>query len=191
MSIDSKSVGDPQRFQTFDTLVAGLTALPTAPLDVGSVISVIIRGDGGQRQTLNRVRLSPLEGVHGDAWQRQKRRDPQEQIAVMQADVAQLIANGQPLALFGDSLFLALDLSTQNLPAGSTLRVGSALLEVTPTPHNGCRKFQARFGSDALRFVSTRELRPRNLRGVYMHVIVEGDAGPGDAVSVVERGRAS
>ncbi len=82
------------------------------------------------------------------------KRDPEMQIAVMQPDVAALIANGQPLTLFGDALFLELDLSTANLPAGSRLRVGAALLEVTPAPHNGCRKFQARFGAEALRFVS-------------------------------------
>ena len=106
------------------------------------------------------------------------------QIAVMQADVAELVANGQPLTLFGDSLFLALDLSTPNLPAGSRVRVGGAVLEVTPVPHNGCRKFQGRFGQDALRLVSMKELRHRNLRGIYMRVVEPGEAGPGDAVEV-------
>jgi MOSC domain-containing protein YiiM len=111
------------------------------------------------------------------------------QIAVMQAAVAELIANGQPLTLFGDNLFLELDLSAQNLPAGSRVRVGEAVLEVTATPHNGCRKFQARFGQDALRFVSSKELRHRNLRGIYMQVLEPGDVRPGDAVEVMARAR--
>jgi len=90
--------------------------------------------------------------------------------------------------LFGDNLFLDLDLSVDNLPLGSRVRVGGATLEVTPKPHIGCRKFQARFGPDALRFVSKPALRHRNLRGIYMRVFEAGDAGPGDAVEVLARG---
>ena len=90
-------------------------------------------------------------------------------------------------ALFGDNLFLSLDLSTENLPPGSRLRVGGALLRVTPMPHNGCHKFQARFGPDALRFVSKAELRHRNLRDVYLRTVEGGEITPGDPVSVTER----
>jgi MOSC domain-containing protein YiiM len=67
--------------------------------------------------------------------------------------------------------------------------VGAAILEVTPKPHNGCRKFLGRFGNGALRFVSKPELRHRNLRGIYLRVIEAGDAGPGDPVEVIRRGR--
>jgi MOSC domain-containing protein YiiM len=107
----------------------------------------------------------------------------------MELAVAELIANGQPLTLFGDNLFLTLDLSTPNLPPGTRLRIGGAVLEVTPKEHNGCHKFRGRFGTDALRFVSTRPLRHRNLRGIYMRVLDEGEIGPGDGVEVLARQR--
>ena len=91
------------------------------------------------------------------------------------------------LTVFGDILFLALDLSVENLPTGSRLRLGRALLEVTVKPHNGCRKFAARFGHDALRLVANPQLRHRNLRGIYLCVVEAGEVAVGDAVAVVSR----
>jgi MOSC domain-containing protein YiiM len=188
-SVDSDSVGDLARFRTFSDLERELYELARSPVDRGRVGLVVRRAAGGRREVLDQIGVSADAGVTGDAWGRRPQRDPDMQIAVMQADVAQLIANGQPLTLFGDNLFLELDLSASNLPAGSRVRVGSAILEITPMPHNGCRKFQARFGQDALRFVSTKDLRDRNLRGIYMRVVEPGDVRPGDPVEVLARPR--
>jgi MOSC domain-containing protein YiiM len=148
---------------------------------------IVRRVGGGRREVLDGIELSTDAGVPGDAWSWRGQRDPEMQIAVMQADVAELIANGQPLTLFGDNLVLEMDLSASNLPAGTRLRVGGALLEVTPFPHNGCKKFQARFGADALRFVSMKALRQLNLRGIYMRVVEAGKVRPGNAVEVLTR----
>jgi hypothetical protein len=185
--IDSDTVGEEKRFLTLSGLEEGLAALLPAPSDQGTVALLSRSSLGGLRETPDRVWLTPQEGVPGHAWGRSPDPDPEAQLAVMQADVATLIANGQPLPLFGDNLFLELDLSTANLPPGSRVRAGSAILEVTPTPHNGCRKFRSRFGDAALRFVSRRDLRPRNLRGIYMRVIEAGEIGPGDSVEVLSR----
>jgi len=106
----------------------------------------------------------------------------------MRRDVAELIANGQPLTLFGDNLFVGLDLSTANLPAGTRLRVGDALVEMTRKPHDGCHKFKARFGEDALRFVQASLTRDQNLRGIYWRVLETGEAGVGDPIELVLRG---
>jgi MOSC domain-containing protein YiiM len=187
--LDSDSVGDPSRFLTLSHLERELHELARLPADKGRVALIVRRVAGGRREILDRVEVSADAGVTGDAWGRKVQRNPEMQIAVMQVDVATLIANGQPLTLFGDNLILELDLSTSNLPAGTRLRVGSALLEVTPFPHNGCKKFHARFGPDALRFVSMKELRHRNLRGIYMRVVERGDVRPGDSAEVLTRVR--
>jgi ribosomal protein S18 acetylase RimI-like enzyme len=131
--------------------------------------------------------VAPDAGLPGDAWGRKPERKAEAQISVMQRDVAELIANGQPLSLFGDNLIVELDLSAANLPPGSLVRVGGARLEVTPLAHNGCKKFRTRFGEDALRFVSNPERRPRNLRGIFMRVLQGGEVGPGDLIEVIAR----
>jgi hypothetical protein len=186
-ALDSASVGDPGRFLTFDALARGLASLPDAPGNAGRVSFIVRRGPGGRRETPESVRVEPATGIPGDAWGRAPSPLLDAQISVMQHDVAALIANGQPLALFGDNLFIHLDLSAVNLPPGSRLRADEAVLEVTPKPHHGCRKFKARFGEGALRFVSDPERRWLNLRGLYVRVVEPGFLAPGVSVQVLSR----
>jgi len=185
--IDSQSLGDPTRHLSLAHLERALAQRPGAPADDGRVTLIVRRGAGGRRESLDRVDLRCNAGVPGDAWSRRGVPNPDAQIAVIQQGVAELIANGQPLVLFGDNLLLDLDLSRENLPLGTRLRVGAATVLVTPKAHNGCHKFQARFGSDALRFVSKPELRHRNLRGIYLRVIDDGPVMVGDRVAVLMR----
>ncbi len=186
--IDSTSVGDPDRHLDLETLERGLAALPPAPKDRGRVALLVRRGEGGVRETLDAADLTPEEGLVGDRWGSKPGRSPDTQLTVVQADVARLVANGQPLALWGDQLFLELDLSRDNLPTGTRVQVGEAVLVVTPVPHDGCRKFKARFGTAALRLVSGTDLRHLNLRGVYMRVLEGGRVAVGDGVEVVRSG---
>lgn len=185
-SITSASVGDAERFLTLAVLEQKLAAL-AAPKNSGRVTMIVCKVGDGRREVLPKTFLGVDTGVPGDAWGRTKEPNPETQLAVMQQDLAELIANGQPVTLFGDNLFMDLDLSNANLPTGSRVRAGGVLLEVTPFPHNGCKKFRARFGDDALRFVSKPDLRPRNLRGIYLRVIEAGEVKAGDPVEVTHR----
>ena len=128
------------------------------------------------------------DGLVGDNWRTRGNpatadgaADPEMQLNIMNARVAALVAGSRerwPLA--GDQLYLDLDLSVANLPPGTRLRLGEALLEVTPPPHTGCRKFVSRFGKDAMKFVNSRLGRQLNLRGINAKVVAPGVVRVGD-----------
>ncbi len=181
--------GDEARHRPLAELEAGLAALSTAFADTGRVALVVRRHPDGERETPARVLLTVEEGVPGDGWSRRPPRDPEAQLAVMRREVAELIANGQPLTVFGDNLIVDLDLADANLPIGSRVRVCGADVVVTPKPHNGCVKFQGRFGRDALRFVQAKPTRDQNLRGIYWKVVEAGEVGVGDPIAVLTRAR--
>jgi MOSC domain-containing protein YiiM len=184
---DYGPLGDAAAHRPFADLAAGLRALPVLDPDAGRVALIVRRRADGVRETPERVDLTLEEGVPGDGWSRRPPRDPEAQLAVMRSDVAALLANGQPLTLFGDNLLVELDLSAKNLPTGARLRVGGALVEVTAKPHNGCHKFRGRFGGDALRLVQQPATRDQNLRGIYWRVAEPGPVGVGDAIRVLSR----
>jgi MOSC domain-containing protein YiiM len=181
-------LGDPSCHRPMAELEAGLLALAPPPTLIGRSRLIVRRRGDGVRETPERVRLSREEGVPGDGWKRRLPADPEAQLAVMRHDVAELIANGQPLTTFGDNLFVDLDLSAAHLPSGTRLRIGEALVETTAKPHNGCTKFNRRFGRDAFRFVQARETRHLNLRGVYWRVVEPGEIRVGDVIEVVPGG---
>jgi len=186
--VDSTSMGDATRHLSLADLERAWAERPAPPTDEGRVAFVVSKGPGGVRERPAAPVFTVQGGVPGDAWGRAQSPDPLAQITVMDVGVAEIVANGQSLDLFGDNLFVTLDLSAANLPPGSRLNVGEAVLEVTTEPHNGCSKFRARFGGDALRFVSHRERRHFNLRGIYMKVVQDGLVRPGDRVVVRSRG---
>ncbi len=96
-------------------------------------------------------------------------------------------ATGSRWPLAGDQLYIDLALGPQNLPPGTRLQLGTAVIEVTDQPHRGCAKFAARFGRDALRFVNSPTGIELSLRGINARVVVEGTVSRGDAVTVLRQ----
>jgi len=168
-------------------LEEGFAAL-SLPKDRGKVVHMFARPGSWQRVEVDSAVLTPQGGMPGDRWSGIDDGERRMQLATISSQVAEMIAHGQSSALFGDNLFVDLDLSDANLPHGSRLRLGLATCEVTPEPHNGCVQFRDRFGADALRFVSRREGRDLNLRGIYLRVVEAGRVSVGDPVEVLSRG---
>ena len=174
-------------------LEESLAEVRRSPADVGRVAMIVRRPAVDQREVLEVGDLDPACGLVGDTWsERQSTRTPDGsphpdmQLNVINARFAGLIA-GSPerQSLAGDQLHLDLDLSEANLPAGTRLALGSAVIEVTEQPHTGCAKFSARFGVDALRFVNSPVGRSLRLRGLNARVVVPGTVRSGDAVTKV------
>jgi hypothetical protein len=179
--------GDRARHLDRAALEAGVASL-RAPLDDGAVALMVARGPAGERHLPEQALLTAEGGMPGDRWAEQTKYGPDFQLATTRADFARLIANGQPLELHGDNLFLDLDLSSHNLPTGSRLRAGEALLQVTPIPHNGCKKWVQRFGLVPMQLNLHPDYRELHLRGIYLRVVEEGRVRVGDRVRVVSRG---
>jgi MOSC domain-containing protein YiiM len=163
-------------------LEAGLDEIRHSPRDDGKVELIVRRPAEDERETLAEAHLDTAAGLVGDGWS-DRTADLARQVTVINARVAALVAQAPerwPLA--GDQLYVDLDLSSDNLPPGTQLQVGSAVIEVTTRPHRGCKKFAARFGPDALRFVNSPMGAALNLRGINTRVVHAGVVRPGDVL---------
>ena len=167
-----------------------------APRDVGTLKAVVRRPVPGEREVLHVGHLDVTEGLVGDSWSTRPTRhmpdgvpDPDMQLNVMHHGLVQFLAQDPDRdELAGDQLYVDLDLSHDHLPAWSELHIGGpegAVIVVTEVPHNGCGKFIARFGKDAMSFVNGPEGKPRRLRGLCAKVVRPGPVRPGDEVVVV------
>ena len=167
---------------TTEELHAGLDEIRRSPKDEGVLELIVRRPTVGEREVLDEGRLDVAEGLVGDTWStRGSRRSkdglahPDMQLNIMNSRVIALVAQERERwHLAGDQLFMDLDLSLENLPAGTRLALGSAVIEVTPEPHTGCQKFVSRFGVDAMKFVNSPLGRQLNLRGINAKVVTPG-----------------
>ena len=173
---------------SLDQLMEGLDHIRAAPTAQGELVAIVSRPAPGEREVLTEATLDHVVGLVGDNWLARGSKTgaalPGSQVTVMNVRAAQLVADGtERMPLAGDQLYLDLDLSLDNLPAGSLIRVGHAVLEVSETPHLGCAKFVERFGAEAMRFVNSPLGRQLRLRGANTRIVVPGVIRVGDPVT--------
>jgi hypothetical protein len=179
------------RHPTADELQAGLDEIARSPGTEGTVELIVRRPAEGEREVLEEATLDVVEGLVGDMWRRRGSRrtpdgsaNPNAQVTVMNSRAVDLVAAGDRdrWKLAGDQLYVDFDITAANVPAGTRLAVGTAVLEVTAEPHTGCAKFVARFGHAAHRFVNARAHRELRLRGLNAKVAVPGVVRAGDTI---------
>ncbi len=176
---------------TLTDLEAHLTAIAAAPADEGVLEMIVRRPDVDQREVLDQGELDLAAGLVGDSWSRRSSRrtedggpHPDMQLNVMSSRVLAALTDGDRSRwqLAGDQLLVDLDLTPENLPTGTRLALGDAVIEVTDQPHTGCAKFADRFGVDGLRFVNTGAGKERRFRGLNAKVVQPGTIRAGDAI---------
>ncbi|MDH3273665.1 MAG: MOSC domain-containing protein [Gammaproteobacteria bacterium] len=176
-----------------EELAQGLDIVSQSPKGEGVLQLIVRRPDVDQRESVAKGHLDIREGLVGDSWRARGsghmpdgQADPDMQLNIMNSRVAELVANGlERRELAGDQLYLDMDLSRENLPPGTQLALGEAIIEVTEPPHTGCKKFAARFGTEAMVFVNSGMGKTRNFRGICAKVVQSGDIRVGDVARKV------
>lgn len=170
-----------------------VAGLPAAPTDNGSVQALFIRPDTDQREVVDTLHAIAGKGIvgdnyiaRGDSRTADGQSNPEKQIAVMNASILDVLADGDGdlWKLAGDQILVDFDLSTRNVPAGTRLSIGSTVLEVSNEPHNGCAKFAERYGMAAGRFVNSDKVE--RYRGINVMVVQDGDVTVGDSITKLE-----
>ena len=162
---------------------AQMDQLAQSPQDLGVLEYIVLRLPDEQRATPQEAEVSPDGGLEGDRWARPNSPNPGAQISVMNSRFLRIIAGDDTrMPLAGDNLLVDIDLSEENLPAGTQLQIGTATFEVTEVPHTGCQKFERRYGKDALEFVNGETYKSQRLRGLFIRTIQAGKIQVGDSI---------
>ena len=181
------------KYLTAKELEEGLDEIRKSPMDRGVLELIVRRPAENEREVLEEGELDLELGLIGDNWKtRGSSRTtngfghPDMQINIMNSRAVSLIAQDKERwKLAGDQLYIDLNLSDENLPTGSRLKIGSAIIEVTAIPHNGCKKFTERFGVDAVKFVNSPIGKELHLRGINAKVFKAGTIKTGDIVEKI------
>jgi len=178
---------------TLAELEAGLVTIRQSPPNEGVLALIVRRPQIDVREVLEVGELDQIEGLVGDNWRTRgssRTSDgsshPDMQLTIINTRLVALIAQvKERWQLAGDQLVVDLDLSVENLPPGTRLTLGSAMIEITAQPHSGCEKFAARFGLEALHWVNSPVGKQLRLRGLNAKVVQGGRIQLGDVVRKV------
>lgn len=177
-----------EAIKTFDALNAAWDDTDPSPADGGRVELIVRRPTGEEREELPSAHFTAAEGLQGDNWLERgsptgDSPSPDTQVTLMNSRVIGLLAGDKSgWAAAGDQLFVDIDISMENLPPGTRLQIGEAIMQISQTPHTGCAKFARRFGAPARKWIMSDIGKLQRRRGVYARVIQDGIVKVGDTI---------
>jgi MOSC domain-containing protein YiiM len=173
--------------RSYSELEAELDLIRAAPREEGRLELIVRRPGRDEREILSSGALSLELGLVGDRW-RERAHGKEDQLTLISTRVlAALEPKRERWPLAGDQLYVDFDLGSANVPPGTRLAIGAAVVEASAMPHTGCKKFRERFGVDAWRFIGSEIGTTLQMRGINASVIEPGEVRVGDAVRKLAR----
>lgn len=170
--------------------MAALPEVLAAPKDRAEVVQLCFRPGYNLREFPARLALTRAGGVPGERWATAPwlkladgSGDPRIQVSILPKRVLDLVWRaGDATPHPGDTIIADLDTSEANLPEGTLLQCGSAVLRVSSVFNEGCVKWKARYGQDAKDWITAPGHPPLRLRGVLCAVERDGAVALGDVL---------
>jgi hypothetical protein len=175
---------------TAEELAQALPSVLAAPRDGGEIRLLCARPEPNARTFPQQLTLTRAAGVSGDFEMSRPwltlpdgRADPQIQVAILSSRVMDLVWRERDRVTYpGDTIAVDLNLTAENLPVGTLLSAGSAVLRVSAEPNDGCAKWKVRCGRAAYDWVTAAAHLPLRLRGLFCSVEEDGDVRLGDRI---------
>ena len=175
---------------TADDLVRALPHVLSAPRDDARAECLCFRPGFNQRSFPDRLTLTRADGIPGERWRTAPwlrladgSPDPRIQVSILPRrvmDAVWLDRDNTPHP--GDTIVCDLDTSHANLPVGTLLRAGSAVLRVSDVFNDGCVKWKVRYGKAAKDWITAPGHPELRLRGILCSVEQDGKVRLGDPV---------
>jgi hypothetical protein len=180
----------PANPATAEELAAALPGILAAPRDSGVARLLCSRPRPNARSFPQTLRFSSATGVAGDFEHRRPwlkladgSPDPRNQVSIMNWQVLELVWRDRDTVPHpGDNIAVDMNLTEANLPVGTLLQAGTAILRVSDEPNDGCVKWKVRCGRAAYDWVTHPDHLPLRLRGLYCAVAQDGEMRLGDAL---------
>jgi hypothetical protein len=176
-------------------LDAALAFVLAAPKTDARIDSLCFRPGRGERRFPATVTLTRDKGIPGERWLTEPwmrlpdgSPHPGIQVSILPRRVADLAWRNRTSTLHpGDTIIADLDCTVANLPIGSLIQAGSAVLQVSDVPNYACAKWKVRYGDASYDWIREPDHAALRLRGILCSIAQDGEVILTDRLHVLSR----
>ena len=162
-----------------------------APLDEAEIDCLCARPDFGTRAFPDKLILTVDHGILGERWTHSPwltlpngDPDPRIQVSILSKRVMDLCWRDRERVIHpGDPFVVDMNLGEANMPVGTRLAIGTAIVEVSDKFNTACVKWRDRYGQDSLHWMNLARNRPYRLRGILCRIVQDGEVKLGDRLA--------